>query len=51
MLVLTAKRGKHAFVVVQIPIDIRNLAAAFYSNKRNLKEGDSPLKRQKVVLG
>ncbi len=51
VLVLTAKRGKHAFVVVQIPIDIRNLAAAFYSNQRNLKEGDSSLKRQKVVLG
>ena len=51
VLVVTAKRGKHAFVVVQIPIDIRSLAAAFYSNKRNLKEGNSSLKRQKVVLG
>ena len=51
VLVLTAKRGKHSFVVVQIPIDIRNLTAAFYSNSRNLKEGSDPLKRKKPVLG
>lgn len=51
VLVLTAKRGKHSFVVVQIPIDIRNLTAAFYSNARNLKEGTNAIKRQKSVLG
>jgi hypothetical protein len=51
VLVLTAKRGRHSFVVVQIPIDIRDLTSAFYSNGRNLKEGSSSVKRQKSVLG
>jgi len=51
VLIVTAKRGKHSFVVVQIPIDIRNLTASMYSNGRNLTEGDDKLKRQKPVLG
>ena len=51
VLVLTAKRGKHAFVVVQIPVDVSGLTAAMYSNGRNLHEGDSAVKRKKPVLG
>lgn len=51
VLIVTAKRGKHAIIVVQIPIDIHNLTASMYSNGRNLIEGDSSLKRQKPVLG
>ena len=51
VVVVTARRGKQSFVVVQIPVDITNLASAFYSNGRNLKEGDSSLKRKKPVLG
>ena len=51
VLILTAKRGKHAFIVVQIPIDIRNLSESMYSNGRNQTMGGSKLKRQKPVLG
>ena len=51
VLVLTAKRGRHAFIVVQIPVDVSSLTAAMYSNGRNLKEGDCALKRRKPVLG
>ena len=51
VLVVTAKRGKHAFVVVQIPVDISGLTVAMYSNGRNLQEGDSAVKRKKPVLG
>lgn len=51
VLVLTAKTGKHACLVVQIPVDISGLTAAMYSNGRNLHEGDSAVKRKKPVLG
>ena len=51
VLVVTAKRGQHSFVVVQIPVDISNLTVAMYSNGRNLHEGDSKVKRKKPVLG
>ena len=51
VLVLTAKRGKHAFVIVQIPVDVSGLTGAMYSNGRNLQEGDSTVKRKKPVLG
>ena len=51
VLVVTAKRGKHSFVVVQIPVDISGLTVAMYSNGRNLHEGDSAVKRKKPVLG
>ena len=51
VLVVAAKRGKHSFVVVQIPVDISSLTAAMYSNGRNLHEGDSEVKRKKPVLG
>lgn len=51
VLILTAKRGKHAFVVVQIPVDITGLTVAMYSNGRNVQEGDSAVKRKKPVLG
>ena len=51
VLVVTAKRGQHSFVVVQIPVDISSLTVAMYSNGRNLHEGDSKVKRKKPVLG
>lgn len=51
VLVVTANRGTHSFVVVQIPVDISNLTAAMYSNGRNLQEGDSAVKQKKPVLG
>ena len=51
VLIVTAKHGRHAFIVIQIPVDIGNLAASFYSNGRNLSEGDSSKKRKTPVLG
>ena len=51
VLVVTAKKGKHSFIIVQIPVDISGLETAMYSNGRNLREGDSALKRKKPVLG
>ena len=51
VLVVTAKKGKHSFVIVQIPVDISGLETAMYSNGRNLREGDSALKRKKPILG
>lgn len=51
VLVVTAKRGKHSFIVVQIPVDISGLRMAMYSNGRNLHEGDRAIKRKKPVLG
>ena len=51
VLVVTAKRGKHSFVVVQIPVDISGLREAMYSNGRNLREGDTKRKRKKPILG
>ncbi|KAL9603369.1 MAG: hypothetical protein Q9219_001231 [cf. Caloplaca sp. 3 TL-2023] len=51
VLVITAKTGAQDFVVVQLPIDIESLPEAFYSNGRNVKEGDSSLKRRKPILG
>ena len=51
VLVVTAKRGKHSFVVVQIPVDISSLTEAMYSNGRNTHEGDSAMKRKKPVIG
>ena len=39
------------FIVVQIPLDIKSVPAAFYSNGRNIKEGLSPEKRKEVVIG
>ena len=51
VLVVTAKRGKHSFVVVQIPVDISRLTGAMYSNGKNVHEGDSETKRKKPILG
>ncbi|KAI4183506.1 MAG: hypothetical protein L6R41_005360 [Letrouitia leprolyta] len=51
VLVITAKTGPQDFIVVQIPVDIASLNEAFYSNGRNLKEGESAVKRKKSVLG
>ncbi|KAL8906064.1 MAG: hypothetical protein Q9207_002248 [Kuettlingeria erythrocarpa] len=51
VVVVTARTGKNAFIVVQRPVDIKSLPEAFYSNGRNLQEGDSDLKRKSPVLG
>lgn len=51
VLVVTAKQGPSSFIVVQIPVDLEPLPEAFYSNGRNLQEGDSALKKKKPVLG
>ena len=51
VLVITAKTGAQASIDMQIPIDIRGLAEAFYSNGRNIQEGDSAQKRKMPVLG
>ncbi|KAL9605603.1 MAG: hypothetical protein Q9179_001220 [Wetmoreana sp. 5 TL-2023] len=54
VLVITAITGlipPHDFIVVQVPVDIQTLPQAFYSNGRNLREGDDAVKRKKPVLG
>ena len=51
VLVAAAKTGPTESVIVHVPIDIRKLPEAFYSNGRNIREGDSEVKRKKPVLG
>ncbi|MCJ1307853.1 hypothetical protein MMC25_001501 [Agyrium rufum] len=51
VLVVSALTGKREAIVVHMPLDISSLPAAFYSNGRNMKEGDSEIKRKKAVLG
>ena len=50
VLVVSAKTAPTESIIVHIPIDIQKLPEAFYSNGRNLREGDSELKRKKPVL-
>lgn len=50
-LVISAKAGRFESIIVHIPIDIRKLPEALYSNGRNFREGDSDLKRKTPVLG
>ncbi|KZF26884.1 hypothetical protein L228DRAFT_265236 [Xylona heveae TC161] len=51
VVVVTAKTSDTSFLVVQIPVDIRSLSGALYSNDRHLREGDTSIKRKKVILG
>lgn len=52
VLVATAKRkGANAFIVVQVPVDVSDLKDAFYSNRRNLVEGNTLLKKTPPVIG
>lgn len=51
LLVVTAKTGPLSFLVVQIPVNIKSLQEAFYSSGRNLKEGDTEVKRKRIVVG
>ncbi len=51
VLVVTAKTDRFSFIVVQIPVSVESLPDAFYSNGRNVREGDSALTRKKSVLG
>lgn len=48
---MTAKTGPFSFIVVQIPVNVSSLHEAFYSSGRNLKEGDTEIKRKRPVLG
>ena len=50
VLVVTALTGTNEGIVVHVPIDIRKLPTAFYSNGRNLTEGDTAVKKKKPVL-
>lgn len=50
-LVLTAKTGPLAFIVVQIPVNLESFPEALYSNGRNIKEGDGEIKRKSLVQG
>lgn len=40
-----------AFIVVQIPVDIRKLPSALYSNGRNVSAGGDAQKREKMTIG
>ncbi|KAL8731751.1 MAG: hypothetical protein Q9166_003198 [cf. Caloplaca sp. 2 TL-2023] len=51
VLVVTAMTGTQDFIVVQLPIKLDTLPEAFYSNGRNLKEGDNALRRKKPIPG
>ncbi|KAG8525393.1 uncharacterized protein KY384_009037 [Bacidia gigantensis] len=52
VLVITAKGPlQDELLVVQLPVDISSFTAAFYSNKRNLKEGKDKLQKKQVILG
>jgi hypothetical protein len=53
VLAVTANTTKpnSSFIVVQIPLDISTLPLSFYSNGRNVREGDSLQKKKKPVLG
>ncbi|KAL9578593.1 MAG: hypothetical protein Q9212_005619 [Teloschistes hypoglaucus] len=54
VLVITADTGVSYgsdFVIVQIPVNIETLPEAFYSNGRNLREGEDGLRRKKPTLG
>ncbi|KAL8661826.1 MAG: hypothetical protein Q9202_005252 [Teloschistes flavicans] len=53
VLVITADLDSYYpdFIVVQIPVNLEQFPKAFYSNGRNLTEGDDSLKRKKPILG
>ena len=51
VLMASAKTAATESVIVHVPVDIQKLPQAFYSNGRNLREGDSELKRKKPVFG
>lgn len=49
--VVSAITGENGLIVVQIPVDLRKVPAAFYSNDRNKEEGTSLQKRKTVIVG
>jgi hypothetical protein len=49
-LVITASTTPEHFIVAQVPVDIRDLDEAYYSNDKHLKDSDSTRKK-KVVVG
>lgn len=53
VLVITAKTGPEAFVVVQIPVDLTDFpdGDVLYANGRNKRDADAPQKTKKVTPG
>lgn len=52
VVIITAKGpGPLAFITVQIPVDVRSLSAATYSNKLHRKAADLPKRQKKVEIG
>jgi len=50
-LVVSAKTGPDGLVVVQVPVDLKSLPGAMYSNGRNKKDGTMYTTRAQVELG
>ena len=44
-------QDKESLLVVQIPVDIKDLPQAFYSSGRNLREGWTGTRGKKPVFG
>lgn len=51
VLVITASVSESEFLAVTLPVDMRNYPGAFYSNKRNRKEGTDSQSQKPVTLG
>ncbi len=51
VVVITLRRTHGLFYTVQIPVDLQGFDRAFYSNGRNLTEGDGSQQRKKPVFG
>lgn len=51
VLVLTASVSPDEFIAVTLPVDISTCPLAFYSNKRNQKEGSTSQSRKSVTIG
>ena len=50
-LVTRAITREGSFLVVQIPVDITKIPEALYANGRNVKDGETSQKKQKVTVG
>ena len=50
-LVITAYYRTDSFIVAQMPVNLRKLDEAFYSNWRNISEGDELQKRKRALVG
>lgn len=50
-LVVSAKTPDGGLIVVQSPVDLRKVPAAFYSNDRNRSEATSLQKKKRTIIG